>query len=214
MATTPLIETRVWREGPTLALRELVPADAGALEPILGDADVMRHIDLGTLDAEGVAALLAQATADQEDPARHSYRLGIVQRSDSALVGTIAMDIQGLSNAHSHSIILRPGMANLTAGFEAVHLILGVAFEQLGLSHVWCTCYADNIVATRLFLAAGGALQAEPAQGFHFFSILKDQWREVSSLTLREALTLLRRNGSVSPARRPVDPGRGARDPD
>ncbi|MFC4564034.1 GNAT family N-acetyltransferase [Nocardiopsis mangrovi] len=200
MAITPLIEPQVWREGSTLALRELAPSDAGALEPILGDPDVMRHIDLGTLDSAGVAALLARARADQADPARRGYRLGIVQRGDGTLVGTIALDVQGLSNAHSHSIILRPGMANMTAGFEAVHLILGVAFEQLELSHVWCTCYADNTVATRLFLATGGVLQAEHARGFHFFSILKDQWRDVSSLTLREALTLLRRNGAVSPA--------------
>jgi ribosomal-protein-alanine N-acetyltransferase len=196
MPTDLVAAPRIRRAGTLLSLRELVPGDADALASFLCDPAVMRHMATGPLTRQGVASLLREALADQEAAVRRVHRLAVVGRADGALVGTVALDLERFSSAYSHSIILRPGV-DPAAGYETVQLILGYAFEQLGLHRVWCMCTPHNRPAERLFLACGGVPQGT-VRDFFFrdgrwwdvrtFSILEHEWRHTAALTVREAI--------------------------
>ncbi len=193
---------RVVREGATLALREFVSSDADALAEILGDPHVMRHTSSGAMSYEAVVDLVREAGADQEDPARTRHRLAIVQREDGALVGTVTVEREQYSSVYSHSIILRPHLANLSAGYETSQLVAGLAFDELGVHRLWFMTAVDNLAAQRLFLASGSTRDGKVRELYfrdgrwwdcYMFTILEHEWRARAHLTLREALALLRR---------------------
>jgi RimJ/RimL family protein N-acetyltransferase len=201
MLSDPPVAPCVRREGTLLSLREHIPSDADALAGFLGDPAVMRHMATGPLSRPGVIDVLRAARKDQKARPRIRYRLAVVRRADDAVVGTVALDLERFSSAYSHSIILRPGL-DPASGFETCHLILGVAFEQLGLHRVWCMCTPDNLTAERLFLATGSTPQGM-IRDFFFkdgrwhdvktFSFLEDEWRACAGLSIREAIALRRR---------------------
>ncbi|MGR7002209.1 GNAT family N-acetyltransferase [Yinghuangia aomiensis] len=189
-------------------MRELTVSDADALSEILGDPHVMRRTSSGALPHDAVVELVRQAEAEQADPARVRFCMAIVQVADGCLVGTVTLELDRYSAVYSHTIILRPGLANLAAGYETTQLVLGMAIEDLGAERFWCMAAEENAIANRLFLAAGGSLDGKIRHVYfrdgrwwdaNMCSILKDEWHARANLTLREALAMLRRDGQVSP---------------
>lgn len=214
MESSVLSPARVRRAGATLALRELTVSDADALSEILGDPHVMRRTSSGALSHDAVVELVRQAEAEQADPARVRFCMAIVQLADGYLVGTVTLELDRYSAVYSHTIILRPGLANLVAGYETTQLVLGMAIEDLGAERFWCMAAEENTIANRLFLAAGGSLDGKIRHVYfrdghwwdaNMYSVLKDEWHARANLTLREALAMLRRDGQVS--RIPVPAG-------
>ena len=193
---------RVVREGTTLALREFVSSDADALAEILGDPHVMRHTASGAMPYEAVVDLVREAEADQADPARTRHRLAVVQREDGSLAGTVTVERDRYSSVYSHSITLRPHLANLSAGYEVSQLVAGLAFDELRVHRLWCMAAVDNLAAQRLFLASGSTYDGKVRELYfrdgrwwdcNVFTILEHEWRARAHLTLREAIALLRR---------------------
>ncbi|MCI3935503.1 GNAT family N-acetyltransferase [Streptomyces sp. AN091965] len=190
------------REGTALALREFVSSDAYALAEILGDPHVMRHTSTGAMSYEATVDLMGVAEADQADPGRTRHRLAIVQREGGALVGTVTVEREQYSSVYCHSIILRPHLADLSAGYETSQLVASLAFDVLGVHRLWFMTAVDNLAAQRLFLASGSTRDGKVRELYfrdgrwwdcYMFTILEHEWRARAHLTLREALTLLRR---------------------
>ncbi|GGV52194.1 GNAT family N-acetyltransferase [Streptomyces spectabilis] len=205
--------TRVVREGTALSLREFASSDAEALAEILGDPHVMRHTSSGAMSYEDVVDLVREAEADQADPARTRHRLAIVQREGGALVGTVTVERERYSSVYSHSIILRPHLANLSAGYEASQLVAGLAFDELGVHRLWFMTAVDNLAAQRLFLASGSTQDGKVRELYfrdgrwwdcYMFTILEHEWRARAHLTLREAIALLRQQEQQPLALEPV----------
>ncbi|MFD9902847.1 GNAT family N-acetyltransferase [Streptomyces sp. NPDC059063] len=208
MSTASLFSTsllpptgRAVREGTTLALREFTSDDADELSEILGDPHVMRHTSSGAMPYEDVVDLVREAEADQADPARTRHRLAVVQRADGSLVGTVTVERDRYSSVYCHSIILRPHLANLSAGYEVSQLVAALAFDELRVHRLWCMAAVDNIPAQRLFLASGSTHDGKIRELYfrdgrwwdcNVFTILEHEWRARAHLTLREAITLLR----------------------
>ncbi|MEV0504446.1 GNAT family protein [Streptomyces spectabilis] len=193
---------RVVREGATLALREFASSDADALAEILGNPHVMRHTSSGAMSYEAVVDLMREAEADQADPARTQHRLAVVQREGGSLVGTVTVERERYSSVYCHSIILRPHLANLSAGYEASQLVAGLAFDELGVHRLWFMTAVDNLAAQRLFLTSGSTHDGKVRELYfrdgrwwdcYMFTILEHEWRTRAHLTLRDALALLRR---------------------
>ncbi|WP_158857420.1 GNAT family N-acetyltransferase [Streptomyces sp. NRRL B-1347] len=192
---------RVVREGAALALREFVASDADALSEILGDPHVMRHTSSGAMSYDAVVDLVREAEAEQADPARTRHRLAVVQRADGALAGTVTVERERYSSVYCHSIVLRPHLANLSAGYEASQLVAGLAFDELRVHRLWFMAAVDNLTAQRLFLASGSTHDGKVRELYfrdgrwwdcNMYTILEHEWRARAHLTLREAIALLR----------------------
>jgi len=203
--TVPVRPAHVLRTGATLAFRELDASDTEALSEILGDPGVMRHMVSGALPPEAVADLVREAEADRSDAAvRTRYRLAVVRREDSLLAGTVTVERDRYSAVYVHSLVLRPGLADFTAGYEACRLVQGFAFEQLGVRRVWCVAMEGNAVAHRLFLVCGCTADGRLRELYFregrwwdatVYTILAPEWRRRAHLGLREALVELRSRG-------------------
>lgn len=158
--------------------------------------------EAGEGERDGVDADVAEP-GGRQDPARVRFCMAIVQLADGCLVGTVTLELDRYSAVYSHSIILRPGLANLAAGYETTQLVLAMAFDDLGSERFWCMAAEENTIANRLFLAGGGSHDGKIRHVYfrdgrwwdaNMYAIVKDEWRARAHLTLREAPATLRRD--------------------
>jgi RimJ/RimL family protein N-acetyltransferase len=169
-------------------LREHVPSDVEAMRRIWCDPGLMRHMATPTMTLTDVENTLAEAAREARRDERRTYRLAVVRRADDVLAGSIALDLERYSSAYGHSITLDPAIARLGYGADTIHVLLGLAFEDLHLHRVWCMCAEDNAPARGLMLKAGFQPQGKIRdfcfkndrwQAVDTFSILEDEWRAV-----------------------------------
>ncbi|KOG78528.1 GNAT family N-acetyltransferase [Streptomyces varsoviensis] len=162
------------RESTRLALRELTTDDVDAVLAIYGDAEATRHLSFTPRSREDVDGIVTRSIASAGASPREEYALAVVCRA-GGLVGFARLAIDPhQQRAATIGFALRPDAWGVGHGVETVHLLLGLAFEDLGLHRVWGARSPLNISSQRTMLAAGMVEEGRIRE--HVF--VRGQWRD------------------------------------
>ncbi|WBB70498.1 GNAT family protein [Micromonospora sp. WMMD812] len=140
--------------GERVLLRPFVDADLDTFRVVLADPEVCRLTGSPPDDAPDEERLRQwygsrNAQTDRLD-------LAVVDRERGACVGEVVLN---LWEPHNHScsfrILIGPGGRDRGLGVEATRLMVGYAFEQLGLHRVSLEVYAFNPRARRVYEKVG-----------------------------------------------------------
>ncbi|MFE3324706.1 GNAT family N-acetyltransferase [Streptomyces sp. NPDC059176] len=140
--------------GERVVLRPFTEADTATMAAILQDPEVLLFTGSAgdaPLPEEQLRSWYG-TRGDQED----RLDLGVVDRSTGALVGEVVLyewDRRNLSC--SFRTLIGPGGRNRGLGTEATRLIVGYAFDQLGLNRVSLGVFDFNPRARRAYEKAG-----------------------------------------------------------
>ncbi|MFK3728785.1 GNAT family N-acetyltransferase [Streptomyces sp. NPDC088090] len=146
----------VHRRGRFVVLRELAPSDLDRAAEMWGDPEATRYLTTDPMDRQAAEEALHHAALAAASPRRRTYHLAVAQHDDDALVGSVAVNLEGRSSAYVHSFVLHPRARNLSlAGADAARLTAAFCFEELGRHRFWCMCREDNTSARRLYLGLG-----------------------------------------------------------
>jgi len=150
-----------------LVLRPLQTADAEALFAIFSNPDFMRFwSSTPWTQIEQARALIA---ADRQDLAQGLHlRLGVQRNEDGRLIGTVSLfkfDAQNRRAEIGYGIapeVWRQGYVT-----EALHALLGHAFDELGLMRIEADVDPRNIASARSL----------EKLGFRQEGLLRERWR-------------------------------------
>jgi len=142
-------------EGERLRLRRSIPEDAEAIAAYRNDPEVRRFQGWDTTDVEGVRVSIEEMsgrTPGVEDWVQFS----VIEIESGALVGDV-----GLSPSRSEPDVIKigytiaPTYQHRGYGTEAVTLLIGFVFEELGPPIVRMYADADNFASIRVAEKAG-----------------------------------------------------------
>lgn len=138
--------------GDLVVLRPVTEDDVPALLPMLNDPDIGR---LTGSHADFTEAALRQWYATR-GAQRNRLDLAVVERATGRVVGEAVLNEWDAPNEScGFRICLSPDTLGRGLGTEATRLIVGHAFEGLGLYRVWLEVYAFNPRARRAYEKAG-----------------------------------------------------------
>jgi RimJ/RimL family protein N-acetyltransferase len=173
--------------GETVVLRPVIADDAVDMLEVLADGDVLRLTGShGTLSPDDVEPMRQWygSRADHED----RLDLAAVDPASGRYVGEVVLnELDPNNNSCSFRIALGATGQNRGLGTEATRLVLGYAFERVGLHRISLEVYSFNSRARRVYEKVG--FQAEgvlrdallwEGQRFdaHVMSILAHEWAE------------------------------------
>jgi ribosomal-protein-alanine N-acetyltransferase len=175
-------------QGERVSLREVGPDDATAAFAWAGDPRFFHYMavePVGSVaeEAEFLRDMQAQARARP----RVQYHLGVVERSGDELIGMVRLGIVA-PRFRGADVGYGVRADRWGQGFtsEAVGLVLGFGFEQLGLHRIAAVCDPHNIGSRRVMekvgmLPEGRLRQDMRSQGRWrdslAYAILEDEWR-------------------------------------
>jgi RimJ/RimL family protein N-acetyltransferase len=173
--------------GETVVLRPVIADDAVDMLEVLADGDVLRLTGShGTLSPDDVEPM-RQWYGSRSD---HDDRLDLaaVDRSTGKYVGEVVLnELDPNNNSCSFRIALGATGQNRGLGTEATRLVLGYAFERVGLHRISLEVYSFNSRARRVYEKVGfqpeGVLRDALLWGdqrfdAHVMSILAPEWAE------------------------------------
>jgi RimJ/RimL family protein N-acetyltransferase len=174
--------------GDAIVLRELSPADAAAAFVWAGDRRFFEYMTVEPVaSVEEEAALLREWEAEARLVPRRQYRLGIVERDTSTLVGIVRL---GIVNPEQREADLGYGLRHDRWGrgitVVAAGLLLDVAFADLGLHRVFAyhdpANRASGRVMEKLGMTYEGTLRENMLgrDGWRdsaVWAVLEDEWR-------------------------------------
>ncbi|BCL28571.1 GNAT family N-acetyltransferase [Streptomyces aurantiacus] len=146
----------VSRHSQRLELRELVLDDVAAVHEIYGSATATEHLSFEPRTLDQVTQIVARSAASATAEPRTEYALAVVQRDTGDLIGfgRLATDPHQQRGA-TFGFALRPDTWGKGYGLETVHLLLGLAFEELHLHRVWGARSPLNEASAKTMTAAG-----------------------------------------------------------
>jgi RimJ/RimL family protein N-acetyltransferase len=141
-------------DGERVLLRPVTAEDVPALMPMLRDPEIDRltgsHPDGGLDDA--AIRTWYDTRADQDD----RLDLAVIEKATGLVVGEAVLNEWDPGNEScAFRIGFAPGTYGRGLGTEATRLIVGHAFEGLGLHRVWLEVYAFNPRARRVYEKVG-----------------------------------------------------------
>lgn len=149
-----------WLSKPTIdsdlvTLRPVVLGDVPVFAAALRDADILRLT--GSHGAgEDPGELRLRAWYGSRGTQDGRLDLAVVERATGAVVGEVVLnDWDRANESCGFRIMLVPGSHGRGLGTEATRLILGHAFDQLGLHRVALEVYSFNPRARRAYEKAG-----------------------------------------------------------
>ena len=175
-------------QGERVSLREVGPDDAAAALAWAGDPRFFRYM---AVEPVGSVAEEAEFLRDVQEQAharpRVQYHLGVVERSGDELIGMVRLGIvapkfRGADVGYG----LRADRWGQGLTPEAVGLVLGFGFEQLGLHRIAAVCDPDNVGSRRVMEKVGmqpeGRLRQDMRSQGRWrdslaYAILEDEWR-------------------------------------
>ncbi|HEY0495108.1 MAG TPA: GNAT family protein [Kutzneria sp.] len=173
--------------GETVVLRPVIADDAVDMLEVLADGDVLRLTGShGTLSPDDVEPMRQWYGSR----AGHDDRLDLaaVDRVTGRYVGEVVLnELDPNNNSCSFRIALGATGQNRGLGTEATRLVLGYAFERVGLHRISLEVYSFNSRARRVYEKVGfrpeGVLRDAllwEGQRFdaHVMSILAHEWAE------------------------------------
>ncbi len=188
MNTLPTFAEKPTLEGRRVLLRPVTAADAPALVAALADPEVRRLT--GTHVTANPEKQLAKAEEWYRTRADHTDRLdlAIVARATGEYAGEVVLTDLDPDN---HSCSFRITLASSTLfgrgyGTEATRLVLGHAFDTVGLHRVELEVFAFNSRARHVYEKVGFTWEGTRRQALfwdgeridvHVMGILADEWR-------------------------------------
>ncbi|WP_171113954.1 MULTISPECIES: GNAT family protein [Streptomyces] len=139
-----------------LELRELRADDADAVFAIYGSETATEHLSFEPRTLDQVRQIVGRSIEAAKADPRAEYALAIVERSTGALVGfgRLALDPHQPSGA-TMGFALRPVSWGRGYGVEAIRLLLGLGFEELGLHRIWGARSPANEASAKAMARAG-----------------------------------------------------------
>ncbi|MGW2291869.1 GNAT family N-acetyltransferase [Streptomyces phaeochromogenes] len=139
-----------------LDLRELAIDDVDGVFAIYGSAEATEHLSFEPRSRVQVGDIVARSLASATATPRTEYALAVIQQDTTELIGfgRIATDPHQQRGA-TFGFALRPDAWGIGYGVETVRLLLGFAFEELGLHRVWGARSPINEASARTMTAAG-----------------------------------------------------------
>lgn len=143
--------------GRTIEIREIEPADVGAIARIIGAPGVLRYTTwMGPTDEEAASHFVRTAQESAAAVPRTEYTLAIVANDSGEVVGTGGIRIEDpAAGLGSLRCLLHPNWWNLGIGTEAARIAIAFGFETLGLNRIEADPAIENIAATSLLESAG-----------------------------------------------------------
>ncbi|MFF6790703.1 GNAT family N-acetyltransferase [Streptomyces filamentosus] len=170
--------------GDLVTLRPVVEGDVDALLPMFADPEVMRLTGSHGRFGEGELREWYGSRGERDD----RLDLAVVERATGRVVGEAVLNEWDPGNEScAFRICFAPEGIGRGLGTEATRLIVGHAFEGLGLYRVWLEVYAFNPRARRAYEKAGftaegvlrGALLWEGERvDATVMSVLAPEWAE------------------------------------
>jgi len=179
-----ILDEPVVSETPRVRIRSLMSTDFEGLQRIWADPAVMRHMAIPTMTEEEASEAFSKLRSP-DDYVRRAHRFAIVRQADDAVVGTFGLDLERFSSAYAHSMVTASETWGTGLAREAYHLLLRLAFEDIGVRRVWTACATTNERARNLILRMGysqyGTIREyvrreERPIDCHTFSYLKPEW--------------------------------------
>ncbi|MGA5872282.1 GNAT family N-acetyltransferase [Streptomyces cinereoruber] len=147
--------TPVSRSGPRLRLRELRHDDADGVFAIYGSIEATAHLSFEPRTEDQVRGIVQRSVDTARETPRSEYALAVVGPEDDLIgFGRLAHDPHQ-PRAATMGFALRPDVWGRGYGLETVRLLLGLAFEELGLHRVWGARAPGNAASARTMAAAG-----------------------------------------------------------
>mgnify|MGYP003564865090 CR=1 FL=1 len=133
---------------------------------------------------------LFRETGDSSDEKGKSISFGIYLKGDSTLIGSIAISSIDSRNGHAELGMAIGDKQQWGKGYgsDAVRVVLGYCFRELGLNKVYLDVWEENERAVRCYLKCGfkkdGVLREHVKKdGEHhnklMLSILRGEWQEI-----------------------------------
>ncbi|MEU4090733.1 GNAT family N-acetyltransferase [Streptomyces aureus] len=177
----------VTRSNTSLDLRELTVTDVEAVHAVYGSPAATEHLGFEPRTLEQVGQIVARSIAAATTEPRGEYTLAVVHRDTRDLIGLgrLVLDLHQ-PGAATMGFALRPDVWGNGYGRDTAGLLLGVAFEDLGLHRVWGARDPLNLAAARTMEAAGmseeGAIRGHVVEGGGWrdsvvHSILDHEWQ-------------------------------------
>ncbi|MEU2207604.1 GNAT family N-acetyltransferase [Streptomyces hygroscopicus] len=179
----------VKRSSARLELRELTMEDVDAVLAIYGSPEATEHLSFEPRTREQVGHIVARSIASATAEPRSEYALALVERGTNRLIGfgRLAMDPHQ-QRAATFGFALRPDAWGVGYGIEAVRLLLGLGFDELGLHRIWGARSPLNEASARTMRAAGmveeGTIRGHIEKAGRWrdsvvHSMLEDEWRRL-----------------------------------
>lgn len=195
-----------------LRLRELSAADVPGVHAVYGDPEATRHLSFTPRTLEEVNAIVERSVISAAAEPREEYALAVDARGPSAQDGSPSLIGFGrlATDPHQQSaatlgFALRPDAWGVGYGTETVHLLLGVAFEELELHRVWAARAPLNAASDRTLSKAGFVEEGRIRGHVHVrgawrdsltYGILREEWKPPSGTSAQG------RNGHAATRRR------------
>ncbi|MBB5109739.1 RimJ/RimL family protein N-acetyltransferase [Streptomyces spectabilis] len=146
----------VLRASERLAVRELVPDDGPGVLAIYGDPKATEHLSFDPRTHDQVEAMVTRSIAAAAADPRTEYVLAVVEHDQGQLVGIgrLAADPHQ-PRAATTGFALRSDRWGKGYGVEMVRLLLGFAFDDLGLHRVWGARSPLNTASAKTMATVG-----------------------------------------------------------
>jgi ribosomal-protein-alanine N-acetyltransferase len=169
-----------------LLLREFRPEDFDDIQAYASDHEVSRYMEWGPNTPEITRKVLDDRLMDQTVWPRANVNLGVELKSEERLIGSIRLGVSDLANRTGdfgyayHRNYWRRGYAT-----EAAHILLGAAFEKLGLHRIYATCDVRNAGSWGVIEKLGmrreatlieDTLRRDGWRDSHVYAVLEREW--------------------------------------
>ena len=174
-----------------LSLRPLSTADTTALLTYRSRPDVCRYVPFKPMDTAVIAERLGTVWARTSlNDAGQSLTLGVEVTATGELVGDVVLFWHSREHRGGEvGYVLNPEFSGHGYASEAVHRLLGLAFDDLGLHRVVARIDARNEASARLARRLGMRQEAYLMRNEWFkgewtdeldFALLEDEWAATS----------------------------------
>lgn len=176
--------------GERVILREWAEADLEAMHAWLGDPAVMRFLSWGSESRDETREHLELCLREQARADRERFYLAVELRGAGEVIGGAGTEYRSRKYDGGEGglgYFLRPTYWGRGYATEAARLVLGFAFEQLGMHKVSASCDAGNRASERVMQKCGMTLEGrlrESHQRFGewrdrlLYGILRREWKD------------------------------------
>ena len=170
--------------GEKVILRPFDPADFPALLAALADPEVLRltgtvHNAQATVGADDAERFLNAYRARNAQPDR--LDLAVVDRASGECVGEVVLNEWDKGNRSCNfRTLIGPGGRDRGLGTEALRLIVGYGFEQLGLHRISLEVYAFNPRAQHVYEKAGFVAEGVLRGALRY----EDEWIDATVMSI------------------------------
>lgn len=156
-----------------LALRELDPGHAAALNEIHRDPRITRYMTFDPQTMEQTKEYIASSVAERSRALRSTYDFAIVCRADNRLIGRCGLGISRPEHKEAAVwYVLHPDSWGRGFAGEAVTCLLEFGFVTLGLHRVYADCDPRNMASCKLVERLGFRLEGTLRENY----FLKGEW--------------------------------------